>query len=165
MGDLRAFDLQEYIDYYNCLYYVESGGSEDTIEYALHFPFKRIYTIDHRTEITDQLKQRFWFNNRVQVFSRVHDTAFYELARMVPNEYSAVIWLSDHYLPQNLDQLSKIRPAKKDVIIVDSNRCCELADIMYLHKYFGLTHSIHNAMLGKHGKGLVLAPLPKQAIA
>jgi trans-aconitate methyltransferase len=158
MSDLHAFDLQEFIDHYNCKYYVESGTSEDTIDYALRFPFIRVYSIDPNPELVQETRQRFWYNNRVQIFERTHDTAFYELARIIPSEYSAVVWLTDHYFPKNIEQLAKIRPGKKDVIIVNNHYCENLMDFVYISKYFGFTHKVKRADLGYSGKGLVLTP-------
>lgn len=159
MGDLRAFHLQEFVDDFNCRYYLESDASEDSIDYALHFPFERVYALDHRSEVVSEIKLRFEYNNRVDVFERTHESAFYEFARIVPNEYSAVVWLTSPYFYKDLEQLAKIRPAKKDVIILDNKNCVRLGDLVYISKYFGLTHEIQNALLGASGKGLVLVPI------
>jgi hypothetical protein len=159
VGDLRAFDLQDYVDQYNCRYYVESGTTEDSIDYALRFPFERVYSIDIKVELVEFINKSYWFNKRVQAFNRVLSTAFYELVRMVPHEYNAVIWLYDDYVTQNIEQLAECRPAKTDIIIINNVYCSQLQCFAHIHKYFGLTHFISNAALGDNGKGLVLTPI------
>lgn len=161
MSNLCNFNLQSYIDDYNCTYYLEAGSDKNSIEHALKFPFFRLFSLDPREDFIEQARYFYHFNPRVHLFVKTHDNAFYEVAKMVPHEFNAVIWISDTQsfkMKQSVEQLVSARPSKTDVVIIDSKHCSELADLVFISKYLGLTHHIHRATLGIGGQGLVLIP-------
>lgn len=161
MSNICNFNLQSYVDDYNCAYYLEAGSDKNSIEHALKFTFFRIFSLDPRAEFIEEARYFYHFNPRIHLFVRTHEQGFYELAKMVPNEFNAVVWISDtqhHRMNQAIEQLAAARPAKTDVVIIDSKLCTELADFVFISKYFGLTHHIHQASLGAKGTGLVLIP-------
>lgn len=156
MGDLRAFNLQNYVENYNCAYFVAAGSTENSLDHAVHYSFMRVWSLDTNLEFINKMRERYKFNPRVGLFERTHDAAFYELVRMVPFEYNAVVWISHN--SDDIEKLAQVRPAKKDVVIINNSICSKLSDFVYINKFFGTTHHIETASLGASGNGIILFP-------
>lgn len=141
MGQITAFDLQDFIDAFSLTSYVETGTGEGvSLDYAIEYPFANFYTIDIDGELISSVKERVDKPN-VEFIHNYSTKALEELLPKLDN--SGVLFFLDAHFPgadfhkisyeesmrrfredafplqQELEIINKHRANCKDVIIID----------------------------------------------
>ena len=97
MGSIQIFNLQPYIDKYNCKQYVETGtGVCECLSHAITFPFEKFYTIDIDGELITQAKQRFPQSN-IEFIHNYSSEALKELVPTLPKDTPVLFFLDAHF--------------------------------------------------------------------
>jgi len=64
MGSITQFDLNIYIDNYNCKTYVETGtGMAECLSYAIKYPFIKLYSVELDEDLVNQAKNKININS------------------------------------------------------------------------------------------------------
>lgn len=130
---------------YHCSYFVEYPIKDLTIiAQAINIPFMRLYALDQSQARITQLRQRFEHNNRVQSFIDTHSDSFFELARMIPYDHHALFFFEyeESTFKKIISVITHTRPAKRDIIVINSVTVAVSAVALPLERHFGRTHNI-----------------------
>ena len=142
MGQLYAFNLDEFFKNYGIKNYVETGTGEGiSLEYAAKYPFKNLYTIDIDGELVASGKQKFKTDSRISFFHDYSTAAFLDIFTSIKNE-PTLFFLDAHFpfadfgkmsyeesirtfkeiafpLKTELELIKQNRKNENDVIIID----------------------------------------------
>ena len=149
MGFLRHWNIQEYLDDFNLSYFIETGtGRGASIEHALTFDFKHLYTIEYTDRIFNDVSIKF---KDMEGLTMLHDTSENGLKTILPDiakDDNIFFWLDAHFpdaegcedypewgpkqdkafripLEVELELIKKMRPNNKDVMLIDDLRIYE----------------------------------------
>ena len=69
MGELFIHDLKPYFHENGCNVFVETGTGEGTgLEYALRYPFEKLYSIEYMAQLWEHCTERFK-DTRLQILN------------------------------------------------------------------------------------------------
>lgn len=145
MGQLYKFNLQEYIDKYNILTFVETGsGCGQGIEHAKKFDFKEIISSEIIAPHANQLRNRFSSDSRIKILTGNSSVILEEILPSIKT--NILFWLDAHYpgadigyanyetekdidvrlpLEKEIQVIHKLRKNFNDVILCDDLRIYE----------------------------------------
>ena len=146
MGQLKNFNLNTYIDKYNCQIFVETGtGTGEGLSYACNFPFHFLFSIEIYKEVYDVVSQRFSNNANVKLINSDSITGIEEIFKE-HSEKNCLFWLDAHYpgadygyqtnlaeknieirtpLEYEIKKISGLKNISNDVFILDDLRIYE----------------------------------------
>ena len=103
MGKLSYFDLQKFITKYKSDFLIETGTFKGhSINYALKFKFKKIFSVELLTKFYDLCVIEFKNNKNVYL---INDTSINGLKRTLKeNKIGRTIFWLDAHLPNHLDE-------------------------------------------------------------
>jgi hypothetical protein len=167
MGTISYFDLNQYISQYNTQYFFETGTLYgDGVDYALKFPFTKIYSAEIMPELATKAIEKYKNNSKVEILEGHSGDILTEYVDKL--DKNTVFWLDAHFpgadanlcsyndeedinkrapLKVELEAIQKRTSKYKDVIIIDDLRCYE--DCPEL----GSTFDSHMQLIGKRGEG------------
>lgn len=143
MGQITAFNLQNFIDDFGIQIYFETGTGEGvSLEYAAQFPFKQLYSVDIDGELVEKSKQKFKDVDNIKI---IHDYSSNAIKEFIPNidKKSPTLFFLDAHFPgadfhkltyeqsirqfkkdafpleEELNEIIKSRDTSNDVIIID----------------------------------------------
>lgn len=147
MGNLRIFNLNDYITKYNTTNFIETGTAQGHgLEYANSFNFKKLYSVEFSKQLYDFCLEKFKSNDNVMI---INGTSKDGLEQIFNTEIdgNTLFWLDAHYpyadtvpsieyynmgeddirlpLEKELRLIHSKRKHLKDVIIVDDLRIYE----------------------------------------
>lgn len=142
MGSITQFDLNIYIDNYNCRTYVETGtGMAECLSYAIKYPFIKLYSVELDEDLVNQAKNKININS-VEIINDYSTNALEnKILKELPKE-PVLFFLDAHFpgadfhkityeesitkykedsLPLNreIDIILKNRDISNDVFIID----------------------------------------------
>jgi hypothetical protein len=145
MGILNAFNLLDIIRNYRTTTFIESGtGWGDGVRYAATFPFEQIVSIDIMPEAIERLRGVFDDKPHVRLIAGRSVDVFAEVLPRVQG--NICFWLDGHFpgadmklaawdaepdpnvrlpLEQEMRLIRQLRPAGRDVILIDDLRIYE----------------------------------------
>jgi hypothetical protein len=147
MGNLKLFNLNNFIKKYNITNFIETGTARGNgIEYANSFMFKKLYSIEFSKELYEHCADKFKHDEKIKIINGTSKNGLNEILSE-PIEGNILFWLDAHYpyadttpsielynmgddeirLPLEMEVrlIQKKRKNKKDVIIVDDLRIYE----------------------------------------
>jgi len=143
MGQLTAFNLNEFINEFDVKTYFETGtGVGISLDYANKFNFDKIYSIDIDSELIENSKKKFGSINKINLINDLSKNALNKILPTLNNEEPILFFLDAHFpgadfhkisyeesirtykedafpLEQELNIIKSIRNNSKDVIIID----------------------------------------------
>ena len=171
MGELNRYDVDGSIRKFNVNVFIETGtGIGVGLNYALQFPFQKLYTI----EIMKELYDKNIINIKDKRVTQINDESIKALETIM-NELEdndkVLFWLDAHFpgadfkigdhdydedmekslklpLSVELETIKKIRPDKQDVFIIDDLNLYEdgpyeLGNIPDRYRYFREKYDLH----------------------
>jgi hypothetical protein len=162
MGELFLHDLQKYIDEWECSVFVETGTGVGTgIEFALRYPFSKLYSIEYVEELYEACLESF-DDSRLTLLNHDSLTGLKQILEENKDVPSMLFWLDAHFpgadfgfnsydhmidvpelhkpLAAEIELIAKSRPDKNDVFIIDDLQIYEdgpfeLLDPQFKEKY------------------------------
>lgn len=147
MGSLRTFNLAPMMEAFGCRYLFETGTSSgDGVAYAQHFAFDEIWSVEIVPELAERAKARFAAVDRIHILNEPSTSALARVLPGLPPSRSVIFWLDAHFpgaddglatykaeqdddrrlpLQRELEMIAALRPASRDVIIIDDLRIYE----------------------------------------
>lgn len=157
MGELYLHNLQNYIDQYNCKYFIETGSGKGTgITHALKYNFEKLYSIEIIEDLYNYCNSKF----RDSRLSFINDNSINGLSSILNlvDEKPCLFWLDAHFpgadfhynsydhlsevpelhkpLKQEINLIKNLRPLSKDVFIIDDLQIYEEGPFELLNKDF-----------------------------
>jgi hypothetical protein len=118
MGQITAFDLNEFITNYNTTIYFETGtGIGESLGYANNYNFKKLYTVDIDEELSDKIKKKYKGNDKIVVTCDYSTNAITNDLPKIPKEENILFFLDAHFPGADFHKISyeeSIRQYKKD---------------------------------------------------
>ena len=97
MGELFLHDLKSYIDTYGCEAFVETGTGVGTgIDYALHFDFKRLYSIEIMEDLYVACKESL-NDPRLTLLNTDSYSGLTQIVNELADVSSTLFWLDAHF--------------------------------------------------------------------
>ncbi len=117
MGELKHFNLNDYIQKYNIEYLIETGTYHgDAVEYALKFKFKKIYSVELLKENYEFSVNRFKNNEKIVLFNNTSRNGLLEI--LIKYEIGNCIYWLDAHLPNFYNKFfGKNYKEEKDILI------------------------------------------------
>ena len=143
MGQITAFNLEDFIKKYNITHYFETGTGEGvSLEYASKYNFQKLYSVDLDEELFKRAENRFKNDERIILVNNYSTEAIKNLLPTIENESTILFFLDAHFpgadfhkvtyeesirhhkqnafpLEQELNLINQIRNLKNDIIIID----------------------------------------------
>lgn len=130
MGDLKHFDLNQFIQKHNVVDMIETGTYKgDAVAYALHFNLKNIYSVELIKEFYEHSSKRFENNKNVRI---INSTSKEGLIQIFNNHSvgNCLFWLDAHlpnfYQKQYGDDYKKDKdlliPLEEEIKIIIANK-------------------------------------------
>ena len=103
MGELRKFNLNEYIEKYNISFLIETGTWRgDAVEFALGFKFEKIFTIELLKNYYDDCVEKFRGNKNVVLLNGTSPECLIQILK--ENDIGNTIFWLDAHLPDQYDK-------------------------------------------------------------
>jgi hypothetical protein len=118
MGQITAFNLQDFIDDYGIKLYFETGTGEGiSLEYALKYKFDKLYSVDIDGELITNAKNKFQNNQNVELIHDYSTNAIKTYLPTIDKESPIFFFLDAHFPGADFHKISyeeSIREFKKD---------------------------------------------------
>ena len=96
MGAINRFDLNEIIEETGASYFVETGTLHgDGVDYALHFDFKKIFSIEIIPELAKKAKEKYTSHENVIIVEGNSSDVMGELIKKIDG--NIIFWLDAHF--------------------------------------------------------------------
>ena len=96
MGAINRFDLNEIIEETGANYFVETGTLHgDGVDYALHFDFKKIFSIEIIPELAKKAKEKYTSHENVIIVEGNSSDVMGELIKKIDG--NIIFWLDAHF--------------------------------------------------------------------
>lgn len=96
MGAINRFDLNEIIEETGASYFVETGTLHgDGVDYALHFDFKKIFSIEIIPELAKKAKEKYTSHENVIIVEGNSSDVMSELIKKIDG--NIIFWLDAHF--------------------------------------------------------------------
>ena len=142
MGQITAFNINTLIELYKPTIYIETGtGIGESLKHASQFLFKKLYTIDIDSELSESAKSKNT-DNRIEFVNKLSTDALKLIVPTLDSEESVLFFLDAHLpgadfhkityiesmhtykkdcfpLEEELQIIKEYRTNKKDIIIID----------------------------------------------
>ena len=147
MGTLRNFNLAPIIEQAGVVSLFETGTSSgDGVQYARHFIFDEIWSVEIVDEIAQRARQRFAGDSRVHILNATSEDALMRVLPAIAPSKPILFWLDAHFpgaddglrgykdeqdqdkrlpLARELDIIAGCRTQGRDVILIDDLRIYE----------------------------------------
>lgn len=133
MGQITAFDLNNFIEKNGIKIYFETGTGECvSLEYALRYSFDKLYSVDIDKDLILSAKNKFSNNDRVELICDLSKNALLSVVPNLDKDKPVLFFLDAHFPGADFHKVSyeqSIREHKKDAFpledelrIISSNR-------------------------------------------
>lgn len=117
MGNLKRFNLKEYIEKYGSKFLIETGTWHGAaVEYALEFKFEKIFTIELLKEYYDGCVEKFKNNDNVILLNGTSPECLLEILK--ENEVGNTIFWLDAHLPDQYDKSIPSNYKENDELLI-----------------------------------------------
>lgn len=118
MGEITAFDLNEFITQHKTKVYVETGtGIGVSLSYAQSFDFDKLYSIDIDRDLIESAKNTFSSNPKVHLINDLSKNALSKILDDLDPEVPTMFFLDAHFPGADFHKISyeeSIRQYKQD---------------------------------------------------
>lgn len=118
MGQITAFDLNDFIKKYNTTIYFETGtGIGESLGYATNYNFNKFYTVDIDKDLSDTILKKYINNNKITIICDYSTNALNNFLPKIPKDESILFFLDAHFPGADFHKISyeeSIRKYKKD---------------------------------------------------
>jgi len=103
MGTLRHFNLQQFIQDFNCKFLVETGTYKgDSVDYAMQFGFDKIYSIELYDKLAIKAQEKFKKYKHIEI---IHDSSSNGLKSILDElNGNCIFWLDAHFPGSDLGE-------------------------------------------------------------